>query len=517
MSKIDCRAILRLKGKGLSRRKIALSLGCSRDTVKRVLNRAEKKGIAWEDVKELSVSEAERLLFPERKRRGDFVEPNYEYVHEELAKPKVTLALLYEEYCEQCKSEGRMFYCYSQFCNKYRDYAKREKATMRIAHKPGDVLEVDWAGDVLAVHDEDSGSVRKAYLFVACLPYSQLVYAEAFLDMKSENWITANVHALEYIDGVPEGIVPDNLKTGVVRHTKNEIVIASAYQDLAEYYGTVILPARVRAPKDKASVERSVGLCETWVSAKLRNQKFLSLEELNRSIRILVDELNERPFQKKKGSRRSVFETEESTHLRPLPAIPYEVPVWKTIKVQPDYLVEAAGTKYSVPYEYIGETVRVRIRRATIEVFYSDLLIASHTRQDARKEPVYNPEHMPPKHRMTLTYTEDSCREWAADAGGSIAAVASGIFDETGPVQQKVKLCRSLMQLADKFSLARLESACTTALNTGSRPSIDLIETLLRKGREEAVPTTTASKPPVTAKKTAGLTRGTAYYTRGVK
>lgn len=514
MAKIDCRTVLRLQGTGLSRRAIAKSLECSRDTVARILSRAEKKGVTWADVEGLSAKEVERLLFPERSRRGDQAEPDFGYIHEELAKPKVTLTLLYAEYCAKCESEGRMPYCYSQFCNKYRDYVRRTKATMRIVHKPGDVLEVDWAGDVLAVHDEHANAVRKACLFVACLPYSQLVYAEAFPDMKSESWITANVHALEYIGGVPKGIVPDNLKTGVVKHTSKEIVIASAYQDLAEYYGTVILPARVRAPRDKASVERSVGICETWVSAKLRNQKFSSLEELNDRIRHLVNEINGRPFQKRDGSRRSVFQTEEIHHLRPLPEIPYEVPVWKTTKVPPDYLVGAAGSKYSVPYEYIGETVHVRIRRATVDVFCSDLLIASHTRQDSRSEPIYNPEHMPPKHRMTLTYTEDSCRQWAVNAGGSIAAVASDILDGTGPARQKTKLCGDLMRLADKYSLERLEKACSSARTTGGQPSVQLIDTLLRKGRE-AGPFTAA--PEASEKKTAGLTRGKSYYTRGAK
>ena len=196
MAKVDYRAVLRLQAKGLSRRQIAASLGCSRDSVARVLNRAEKKDFAWDEAEALSAKDVEKRLFPERSRRGDLAEPDLEHVHAELAKPKVTLTLLHEEYREQCAKRGEMSYCYSQFCNKYRDFTKRTKATMRLIHKPGDVLEVDWAGTTLTVHDEHVNVARKAYLFVACLPYSQLVYAEAFPDMKSDSWITANVRSL---------------------------------------------------------------------------------------------------------------------------------------------------------------------------------------------------------------------------------------------------------------------------------------------------------------------------------
>lgn len=514
MAKVDYRAVLRLQAKGLSRRQIAASLGCSRDSVARVLNRAEKKDFAWDEAEALSAKDVEKRLFPERSRRGDLAEPDLEHVHAELAKPKVTLTLLHEEYREQCAKRGEMSYCYSQFCNKYRDFTKRTKATMRLIHKPGDVLEVDWAGTTLTVHDEHANVARKAYLFVACLPYSQLVYAEAFPDMKSDSWITANVRALEYIGGVPAGIVPDNLKVGVVRHTREETVIASAYQDLAEYYGTVIVPTRVRTPKDKSSVERSVGICETQILARLRNETFSTFESMNECIRNLIDALNEHPFQKKEGSRRSVFEAEERAHLRPLPEIPYEVPVWKTTTIQPDYLVEAAGCRYSVPCEYIGETVRVRIRRNTVDVFYSDLLIASHARKAPRKEPVYNPEHMPLKHRQALTYTEDNCRQWAADTGGSIAAVTIAVLGGDGPTRQKTKQCSDLMRLADKFSLERLEKACAAALSTGGVPSVKLIETLLCKGREADC---SMAVPEPSGRKTQGLTRGKDYYARGAK
>ena len=509
MGKVDFREILRLDREGLSKRKIALSLGHSRDTISKTLNRAKRKGITLSDLEGLTNKEVELKLFPERKKRGEHAEPDYEHVHQELAKRGVTLTLLYDEYTKQCETNGELQYSYSQFRNKYTEYAKCKKATLRVVHKPGEALEVDWAGDVLYVC-RDENTTCKAYLFVACLPFSQLIYAEAFPNMKSESWLTANVHALEYIGGVPASIVPDNLKTGVTKHTPSETIIAPGYRELATHYGTVILPTRVRAPRDKASVERSVGICETWITAKLRTQQFFSFADLNAQIRLLVDELNIRPFQHKDGSRRSVFENEEHAFLNALPTIPYEVPIWKSMTVPADYLLEIEGCRYSVPYEYIGCVVLVRITRETIDVRYQGTQIASHARREPQKEPVYKLEHMPENHRQAIKYTEEYCRQWAVGVGGKIKAVATQFLNEPGPTSQKTRKCTALMRLADKYSLSRLEQVCAAVVSADHTPSVETIKQLLASGREVFI----AEKPAPPKTQTQGFVRGNDYYAK---
>lgn len=513
MSKLDYREILRLDALGMSRRRIAGSMMCSRDPVSRVLDRAKETGLRWEEAERMTPEEVELSLYPERKVRGDHVQPDCEWIHEELAKPGVTLTLLHREYTEKCREDGRLPYQYTQFCHVYRQYARRAKATLRIVHKPGVSAEMDWAGDIIRFLVPETGAEHRAFLFVSCLPCSQLFYAEAFPDMKSESWITANVHALEYFGGVPEMLVPDNLKTGIISHTRSKVVVAHSYRDMAEYYGTVIVPARVYRPKDKASVEKTVSICETWIIARLRSEKFSNLRELNSRIRTLLEELNARPFQKKSGSRRSTFEAEEKAYLRPLPEIPYEVPEWKKITVQPDYLVEAGGCKYSVPYGYIGCRVDVRIRRETVDVFFENLVIASHVRREAGSDPVYIPEHMPENHRRAVTFTEDSCTQWASGAGGNICLVMQSVLGSPGPSRIRIQSARTLMRLADKYSLERLEKACSLALSASRDPSPDTIEAILRNGRENTDPVYERVPEPHTSGKHS-LTRGAVYYSR---
>ena len=517
MAKIDHREILRLKDKSLSNRAIAKSLGCSRDTVSKAVRAAEKKHLTWEQAEQMTPNEVEKYLFPGRGIRGEHAQPDFEYIHHELTKKGVTLTLLHAEYCEKCEREGLLPYQRSQFCRNYREYAKRTKATLRVQHKPGEIMEVDWAGDALYIIDELTLRRIRAYLFVACLPCSQIMYAEASPSMDTEHWLTVHVHALEYFGGAPEVLVPDNLKTGITANTSEELIIAPAYRAMAEYYGMMVLPTRVRAPKDKASVERSVGICETWIIARLRNEQFTSFEELNARIRELVDCLNDQPFQKKNGSRRSTFELEEKEFLRPLPEIPYETPKWFRATVSPDYLILADGCKYSVPHEFIGCTVQVCLKRETVDITCDGTLIASHTRRESGSEPVYNPDHMPSHHRQSLKYTTDYHRDWADRTGGALGTVVKALLDcDKLPERVRLDACRRVAKLADNYTLARLQHACALICAAGSPVSDETVSTLnaiLRDGRETMQP----DEPVQPTGITSGITRGSTYYNHGGK
>lgn len=297
------REILRLKSLGLNHSQIAGSMEISRQTAVTVLQRAAELGLSWQTTTDLSDRELAMLLYPPGSGKPAYKMPDYEYVHREMAKSGVTLQLLWFEYCDKCRDAGEIPYQLTQFKKYYRDFVVKTKATMHINRKPGETMEVDWAGQTAEIIDTDTGAAIDAYIFVAALPYSGYAYVEAFLSQNQEAWITAHVNAYSYFGGVTQIVVPDNLKTGVVKNTRIEIVLNKTYQEMAEYYGTAIIPARVKAPKDKSTVEGSVGNVSTFILAALRNQRFLSLRELNGVIKDKLHAFNHKPFQKKEGSR----------------------------------------------------------------------------------------------------------------------------------------------------------------------------------------------------------------------
>ena len=342
--------ILRLHSLGINNTRIAESCGCARSTVISTVQRAQEKGITWEDIRSLGEAEVARKLYPATSMGRQYKMPDYEYIHREMQKSGVTLSLLWVEYCEQCQANGELPYQSTQFNKYYADFVHKTKATMHLEHKPGEAMQVDWAGQTAHIVDTDTGEQMDAYLFIAVLPYSGYAYTEAFLDMKQDAWITAHVNAYRFFGGVTRILTPDNLKTGVIKNTSSETVVNKSYQEMAEHYGTAIIPARPRKPKDKAFVEGSVGVVSTWILAALRNQQFLSLKELNEAIQEKLAVFNNKPFQKKEGSRAELFR-EEQLFLLPLPPTPFELSVWKVATVQYNYHVSVDKMNYSVPYE----------------------------------------------------------------------------------------------------------------------------------------------------------------------
>ncbi len=238
----------------------------------------------------------------------------------------MTLKLLWEEYVSECNSKGLNSYCYVSFANKYRSYTTNKSYTSHIEHKPGETIEVDWSGSTMSVYDTDRNKKLKVYLFVAALPYSQKIYVEGTFSMNQDAWMKCHVNMLNYYGGVPLKIVCDNLKTGVIEHPKyGETIINEEYLAFGEYYNVAIRPTGVRKPKEKPSAEGNVGKITTAVIAKLRKEVFYSLDILNKAVLKCVEDFNNKPFQKRSGSRNSVFNVEEQSYLRPLPLQSYEV------------------------------------------------------------------------------------------------------------------------------------------------------------------------------------------------
>lgn len=255
---------------GESQRSISRTLQVSRNTVSKVVTAYQVQGLDPGKLPELPDDVLHQKLFPDDVAASLQTPPDYAFVHKELLKDGVTLKQLWEEYVMDCRETGKLYFRYTQFCKKYRDYVSSNRLTMHIHHKPGERLMVDWAGTTIPLYNPVTGAISKTYMFVCTLPFSMYCYAEVFPDMKEESWIQAHIHALAFFGGSTRLLVPDNLKTGIVSNRKYEDpVVNKAYQELADHYGMTILPARVLTPKDKAAVEGSVGQLTTHIIRKL--------------------------------------------------------------------------------------------------------------------------------------------------------------------------------------------------------------------------------------------------------
>ena len=447
----------------------------------------------------------------EQKGNSPYAEPDFAYIHKELSKKGVTLTLLWQEYCDNCRANGQQPYMSTQFGDKYRRWARVTKATMRITHKPGDAMQVDWAGETIPYYDAATGDEYKAYLFVAALPCSCYIYVEACSDMKQENWLLCHVHAYEYFGGVARLLIPDNLKTGVISNTRYETRLNESYRELAEYYGTAIVPARVRKPQDKSIVEKSVGFSTTWITAAMRERKFFSLAEVKEAVAERLEIINTTPFQKRPGNRREAYLSEEKEFMLPLPSVPYEPAVWKQATVRNDYLISDGQNKYSVPYDLIGEQVQLRLTKNTVEIFFKGERVASHHRLTVfQTQPVVKPEHMPEKHRRYLRYNADDFRLWAKNIGNSAERVVDYFLKSGSSQEQGYKSCVALMKYGEKYGKEKLERACEGMLEISTVPSIRTIAIILKNGKE---PERKTSSPTNSEKY--GITRGAAYFKKG--
>jgi transposase len=479
-----------------------------------VYKRADVYGLSWPLEDTLTDKMLQTILFPERASRSERKEPDYQYIHNELAKDNVTLTLLWSEYCEACYAEGSTPYMSTQFCDNYRKWARATKATMRIKHKPGNAIMVDWAGSTFDIHDPITGEIIEAYLFVSVLPCSWYSYVEPCLDMKSESWIACHVNMYNYFGGSTRLIIPDNLKVGIDKNTRYDTILNRSYSEMTDYYDTAVVPARVDHPQDKSAAEGTVKHTSTWIIAALRNRKFFSLHELKLAVSEKLEEFNTKDFKKREGSRLTAFLNEEKPFLKPLPVTPYETAVWTKATVQKDYLITDGKNKYSVPHDLIGETIDIRITRNTVEAFFHGARVASQPRSDkVLRDPIVVPEHMPERHRKFLSYNETEFTSWAADIGiNTLTAVRH--FLESGKVsEQGYKACASLTRLADRYGHNRLENACQRVLTYTSAPTIRNISAVLKNGQDALKGE--AGTPRTSKGGQYGITRGASYFRRG--
>jgi transposase len=461
--------ILRLKHQhGLSVREVARSCGLPASTVGDYLQRATAAGLGWPLPTELSEEQLQAKLLggatvPVTSPTTKAV-PNWPHLREELRRKGVTLQLLWQEY-RQTEPTG---YAYSRFCELYREWAAKLDPVLRQVHGPGEKLFVDWAGQTVPIHDAASGALIAAHVFVAVLGASNKTFVEAFPNEQLASWITGHVHAYNFFGGVTKATVPDNTRTAVVRPCRYEPQLHRTYQELAEHYGTVILPARIKKPRDKAKVETGVQIVERQILAVLRHHRFFSVAALNQAMLPLLTQLNAQPFQKLDGSRDQWFDAQEKSLLRPLPAQPFQLATWSVATVNIDYHVVVDHHYYSVPHSLIHQPLDVRLTDHTVELFQRGKRVAAHVRSSQRGKFTTVAEHRPKAHQRYLQWTPGRLVEWAQKTGPFCAQVVEQILASRPHPEQGFRSCLGIMRLGKATSAERLEAACERALHFGT-------------------------------------------------
>jgi len=471
------------------------------------VERAQRAGLleTWES---LSEEELECRLYPPARRAPLQTErpgADWAAVHEELKSRDMTLSLIWQEYREQ-HPDG---YQYSRFCDLYREWRGKQDLCMRQVHRPGEKLFVDYCGATVPVIDAGTGEVREAQVFVAVWGASSYTFAEATWSQGLADWIGSHVRAFEFGGGLPELVIPDNLRSGVSRACRYEPELNPTYQDLAMHYGVAVMPARVRKPRDKAKVEAGVQLVQRWILARLRHRTFFSLGELNQAIGELLGPLNQRPFRKRPGSRRSLFESLEQPALRALPGERFTYAEWKKARVHIDYHVEVEGHYYSVPYQLVSQQLDVRVSAQTVECFAKGKRVSSHLRSLSRGAHTTQSGHMPRAHREYAEWTPERLVRWARESGPSVGGLIERVMSTRAHPQQGFRSCLGIMRLSQRYGAERLEAACQRALQVDA-VSYRSVRSILQMGLDrQEVP---AGEPSAALPQVHENLRGSSYY-----
>lgn len=476
--------VLRLKWElGLSNRDIANSVQVSPSTVGECIRRAIRSGFCWPLQTDMDDERLEQMLYspvrskvPEESRSID-----WGYINKELKRKGVTRELLWHEY----KIEHPDGINYSRFCELYQKWQQTIDCCMRQNYKLGQYLFIDYAGlTIPIVSNVDTGETIEAQIFIATFGASNYTFVEATTSQSLPDWIGSHTRAFAFFGGVPEILVPDNLKTGVHKAHRYEPDLNPTYTDMANHYGVAVIPTRVAAPRDKAKVEEAVQHIERRILAKLRNRTFFSLHELNEAIKPLLKEINSKLFQKLPGSRKSQFDTLEKATLKALPATPYIFAEWKKAKLGVDYHMALDGHYYSAPYTLIQKKLDVRYTQSTIEIFHKGKRVASHKRSYQKGGFTTLLEHMPKSHQEHAKWTPHRIINWTKKNGESTALLAEKIIANRKHPQQGFRSCLGIIRLGKSYGNERLEKACQRALSIGAY-SYKSVQSILKNNLDQ--------------------------------
>ncbi|WP_262003893.1 IS21 family transposase [Microbacterium sp. Mcb102] len=514
--KIKAKLVLRLRAEGLSLRQIEAH-GVSQHSVIKVERAAAREDLTWAIAAEMSDGEVYERLFPDTgARESVYVQPDWTVVHKELARVGVTLKLLHAEYLDRCQNSGAAGMGYDRFCKNYAHFVRTLGVSSRVGHKAGQTIEVDWSGPTMQLINPVTGETAKVYLFVACLPFSRYAFVEPALDMRQDTWLEAHVSMFAWFGGSTPRIVPDNLKTGVLKHPREgEVVLNDAYRELAAHYSAAVIPGRPRKPKDKPSVENTVWSTATWVIAALRNRQFATLAELRAAIYEQMAAFNREPFQKRQGSRLSVFEAEEQPRLRPLPVVAYEISRWSYgRRVGRDGHVVWEKNHYSVPYMHVGNVVDLRVTSSMLEVFLGGDRLSSHLLAPigAVNEYRTHDSDLPDGPRYQQ-WDPGRVRGWAARIGEHTTTVIDLVFESVPIAEQGLNPALAVLRLTQRYSNARVERACEIALASRVRsPRYAHLRPILESRQDELGSRSPRFAPSAENTPPAGYVRGADYY-----
>ncbi len=456
------RELLRLRYEAkLSMRQINASTKISIGKIQSILKQAEQLNLQWPLPDDMDDRELAQKFYPQADTRisKNFQQPDWSVVHQELKKKGLTRQLLWEEYTQQYPNSC---YSYSQYCDRYEHWRKQQKRSMRQTHRAGEKLFIDYCGPTVPIVDRHTGEIKEAQIFVAVFGASNYTFAEATASQKLKDWLYSHVRAFNFFDGLPELLIPDNLRSGVSKACRYEPELNLSYQQLAAHYQVVVIPARPYKPKDKSKAEVGVQIVERWIIARLRHQTFFSLHELNQSIKALLVDLNSRPFKKLPGNRLQAFEQIDKPALKPLPRHAYEYTEIKIVKVNIDYHIEYEQHFYSVPHHLVGETLELHAGDKVIQMFFKNKLITTHVRK-------YYPgtstesSHMPTRHEKHHKWSPGRLMNWGKDIGPDVLIWVKQRLNEKAHPEQAYRVCLGLLNLSRSYDNQRLNRACQIA------------------------------------------------------
>jgi transposase len=483
------RQIIQFESSELSAREIGRALNLSHGAISKYRCAVRAAGVSSDESQRLDDAELERRIWQARAERKprQIVLPDCAAIHTELKRHKhVTLQLLWDEYHA---THGALALRYSSYCERYRHWVRRLQRSMRQRHYAGEKLFVDYAGSTVPIYGATCEEAYRATIFVGALGASGYAYAEATRTATLPDWLGSHVRMLTFYGHAPTILVPDNPRVGVTKADRYEPELQRSYEEMAAHFSIAVIPARPFRPRDKPKAELTVLLICRWVLARLRHQRFFSLEELNAAIRPLLAELNDRPFQKLPGSRRSVFEALDRPAMRPLPATPYVYAEWKRVRAAFDYHVDVDRHYYSVPHALVGQELWARFSASTVEVFHRSVRVASHVRSYQRGVHTTLPEHMPRAHRAHAEWTPTRLINWGASIGANTCAVVEHLLKSKPHPEQGYRACLGLLSLARQYGQGRLEAASTLAVKLQS-PTRKSVLSILKTGRDQRQPAT---------------------------
>ncbi len=477
------RTTIRLYTEGKSKRFISNQLSLSRNTVIKYIDRFVSLKLTYEEVYNMPDKElfnlfqipVSRDLSPKLKSLHDF----FPLVERQLKRPGMTLLLLWEQYISN-HPDG---YGKTQFYSYYRRWKGTMSPSMRIEHKAGDKMYVDYTGKKLQLVDHKTGECLEQEVFVAILGSSQLIYCEASASQKKEDFIMSCEQALIYYGGVPRAIVPDNLKSAVTKSHRYEPTLNETFADFAEFYQTTIIPARPYKPKDKALVEGAVKIIYTSIYTKLQDQYFFQIEELNKAIWEHLEVLNNRQLSNRPYSRRKMFEDVEKMELLPLPAQQYQIKeaAWATVMKTGHVLLQKDKHHYSVPYRHIGRKVKVVFSPKEVWIYHNYECIAQHKRTKSPYNYTTVKEHLASTHQFIADWNPEYFLNWARNISSDVELVIQNVLERKKHPEQAYRSCIGILSLAKKVGKDRLIKACGRALEYGAC-NYKMVQNILEKG-----------------------------------